>query len=252
VTPRETAPPKDGQPGIVALDVAMSKAPTRTVSGEIGYDTGQGARIGASWENRNMFPPEGAFKVRGVLGTNEQLAGTTFKRSNFLGRDRTLTVDVYATNTTLTSYAARKVAFAASYERLSNLLFQKPWTWSMGFEAEASEEREGVPSGVTTGRILYVTTALPLRGGIDTTDNLLDPTKGHRGSLRMSPEYSWARGAQSQYARIQADASFYRPLARPFWPRVSVWARCRGGYRPRRAITAFLCGRWGVDPWFWL
>lgn len=214
VTPRETAPPKDGQPGIVALDVAMSKAPTRTVSGEIGYDTGQGARIGASWENRNMFPPEGAFKVRGVLGTNEQLAGTTFKRSNFLGRDRTLTVDVYATNTTLTSYAARKVAFAASYERLSNLLFQKPWTWSMGFEAEASEEREGVPSGVTTGRILYVTTALPLRGGIDTTDNLLDPTKGHRGSLRMSPEYSWARGAQSQYARIQADASFYRPFGK--------------------------------------
>jgi translocation and assembly module TamA len=161
-----------------------------------------------------MFPPEGAFKVRGVLGTNEQLAGTTFKRSNFLGRDRTLTVDVYATNTTLTSYAARKVAFAASYERLSNLLFQKPWTWSMGFEAEASEEREGVPSGVTTGRILYVTTALPLRGGIDTTDNLLDPTKGHRGSLRMSPEYSWARGAQSQYARIQADASFYRPFGK--------------------------------------
>jgi translocation and assembly module TamA len=214
VTPRETTPPKDGQPGIVALDVAMSKAPMRTVSGEIGYDTGQGARVGASWENRNLFPPEGSLKLRGVVGTNEQLAGTTFRRANFLGRDRQLTVDLYATNTTLTSYAARKVAFATSYERLSNLLFQKPWTWSMGLEVEASEEREGVPSGVTTGRILYITTALPLRAGIDSTDNLLDPTKGHRASLRISPEQSWARETQSRYARIQADASFYRSFGK--------------------------------------
>ena len=214
VTPRETAPPKDGEPGIVALDVAMSKAPMRTVAGEIGYDTGQGARIGASWEHRNLFPPEGALKFRGVLGTNEQLAGTTFRRSNFLGRDRQLTVDLYATNTTLVSYAARKVAFATTFERQTNLLFQKPWTWSMGLEAEASEEREGVPSGVTTGRILYITTALPLRAGIDSTDNLLDPTRGHRASLRVSPEQSWARETQSRYARIQADASFYRPFGK--------------------------------------
>lgn len=212
VTPRETIPPKDGQPGVVALDVAMSKAPVRTVAGEVGYDTGQGARVGASWENRNLFPPEGSLKLRGVVGTNEQLAGATFRRANFLGRDRQLTVDLYATNTTLTSYAARKVAFATSYERLTNLLFQKPWTWSMGLEVEASEEREGVPSGVTTGRILYITTALPLRAGIDSTDNLLDPTKGHRASLRISPEQSWARETQSRYARIQADASFYRSL----------------------------------------
>ncbi|WDF72135.1 autotransporter assembly complex protein TamA [Novosphingobium sp. KACC 22771] len=212
VTPRETAPPKDGQPGVVALDVAMSRAPVHTIAGEIGYDTGQGARVGASWENRNLFPPEGALKLRGVLGTNEQLAGATFRRANFLGRDRQLTVDLYATNTTLASYAARKVAFATSYERLTNLLFQKPWTWSMGLEVEASEEREGVPSGVTTGRILYITTALPLRAGIDSTDNLLDPTKGHRASLRISPEQSWARETQSRYARIQADASFYRSL----------------------------------------
>lgn len=228
VTPRETTPPKDGEPGIVALDVAMSKAPVRTVSGEIGYDTGQGARLGLSWEHRNLFPPEGALKLRGVAGTNEQLAGATFRRSNFLGRDRQLSVDFYATNTTLESYAARKVTFATTYERLTNLLFQKPWTWSMGLEAEASEEREGVPSGVTTGRILYITTALPLRAGIDSTDNLLDPTKGHRASLRVSPEISWARRAQSQYARIQADASFYHPLGE----KVVLASRLRLGTMP--------------------
>jgi translocation and assembly module TamA len=72
-------------------------APQHTISGEMGYDTGEGYRIAAGWEHRNLFPPEGALKFRGILGTNEQLAGVTFRRSNFLGRDRVLTVDLYAT-----------------------------------------------------------------------------------------------------------------------------------------------------------
>ena len=212
VTPRETTAPQGDTPGTVALDVAMTKAPLHTVAAEIGYDTGEGYRIETGWENRNLLPPEGALKLRSIIGTDEQLVGTTLRRSNFLGRDRVLSIDVFADNANLTAYAARKVAFATTYERLTTVLFQKPWTWSMGLEAQASEEREGVPSGVTLGRTLYITTALPLRAGIDTSDDLLDPHRGHRASLRISPEESWARGVASTYARIQGDASWYVPV----------------------------------------
>jgi translocation and assembly module TamA len=173
-----------------------------------------------------------ALKFRGILGTNEQLAGTTFRRSNFLGRDRVLTVDLYATNATLTAYAARKVGLAVSYERQTNILFQKPWTWSMGLEAVASEEREGLPSGVTTGRTLYVTGALPLRAGIDSTDDLLDPRRGHRVSLRVSPEIV-QNGTTSTYARIQLDASAYRPLN----DGLVVAGRLRLGSMPGTAVN---------------
>lgn len=209
ITPRESAPPEEGKSGVAALDVVMSKAPLRTIAGEIGYDTGQGARIAASWEHRNLFPPEGALKFRGIAGTNEQLAGVTLRRSNFLGRDRVISADLYTYNATLTAYAARKVAFVLTYERLTNVLFQKPWTWSVGLETQASEEREGVPSGIIKGRIRYYTAALPLRGSIDRTDDLLDPTRGHRLSLRISPEHGWALGTQADYMRVQGDASGY-------------------------------------------
>ncbi|NBC36820.1 BamA/TamA family outer membrane protein [Novosphingobium sp. FSY-8] len=212
VTPKEITPPRDGQPGVVGLDIALTRAPRHTVSGEMGYDTGEGFRIGAAWEDRNLFPPEGSFRVRGVLGTEEQLAGITFKRSNFGGRDRVLTVDLFADNATLDAYAARKVAFAATYERQTTLLFQKPWTWSMGAEVQASEEREGVPSGITKGRTFYLTTALPLRGAFDGSNNLLDPARGHRAALRVSPEISWRDDQNHQYVRIQGDASWYQPL----------------------------------------
>lgn len=212
VTPREVAAPAPGQPGIADVGVTITKAPQRTIAGAIGYDTGQGFRLEASWEHRNLFPPEGLLRVRGVAGTNEQLAGLTFRRNNLGGRDRVLTVDLYANNATLNAYAARKVAVAATYERLTTLLFQKPWTWSLGLEAEASEEREGVPSGITTGRTRYLTFAVPLRAGFDHSDSLLDPHRGWRAALRFSPEVAQVRGSQAVYGRIQLDASAYQPL----------------------------------------
>ncbi len=216
VAPRETTAPTGpagaGDPGTAALDVTMTKAPQRTIAAAVGYDTGEGARVELSWEHRNLFPPEGMLRLRGVLGTQEQLAGVTFRRNNFLGRDRVLTFDLYADNANLDAYAARTVAFTATYERLTTLLFQKPWTWSVGFEAAASLEREGVPSGITTGRIGYITVALPVRGAIDRSDDLLDPHKGWRASLRLSPEVSKTLGHVQPYGKAQFDASFYQPF----------------------------------------
>jgi len=214
ITPREAKPAADETAGEVALDVVMSRAPLRTLAGEIGYDTGEGLRVAASWEHRNLFPPEGSLKLRGIAGTNEQLLGTTFRRSNFYGRDRVLVVDIYANNANLSAYAARKVAFAVSQERVTNVLFQKPWTWAMGLEAQASEEREGLPNGVIKGRVLYVTAALPLRAGLDGTDDLLDPTKGYRAALKISPEHSWVGGSQASYVKMQADASTYKAVGK--------------------------------------
>ncbi|MDE2168315.1 MAG: BamA/TamA family outer membrane protein [Sphingomonadales bacterium] len=214
VTPKVERPSTPDTPGTVDLDVAMKPAPLRTIATELGYDTAEGVRLAVSWEHRNLFPPEGMLRLRGIAGTDEQLAGVTFRRSNFLGRDRVLTVDIYADNANLTAYAARKVAFATTYERQTNLLFQKPWVWSLGLQSEISDEREGVPSGITTGRTQYITTALPLRAAFDATDNLLDPHQGWRMSLRVSPEIAFARGDRSTYASIQWDASAYHEVAK--------------------------------------
>ena len=147
LTPRQTLAPQGEVPGEVALDVAMTKAPLRTIAGAIGYDSGEGFRIEASWEHRNLFPPEGMLRVRGVAGTKEQLAGVTFRRNNFRGRDQVLTFDLYGNSVKRLAYVARTVAFSATFEKLTTLIFQKPWVWSAGLEAVASNEREGDVQG---------------------------------------------------------------------------------------------------------
>ena len=212
--PRETAPPQNGEPGTLVLDATMSKAPLRTIAGAVGYDSGEGFRLEASWEHRNLFPPEGLLRLRAVAGTNEQLAGVTLRRNNFRGRDQVLTFDLYGNLVKRTAYVAKTLAATASFETLSTLIFQKPWVWSVGLEAIASNERPGDTAGIVATPQTYYVLGLPLRGAVDTSDNLLDPTRGFRAALRVSPEFSLSGGRKVGYARVQADASVYLPLGK--------------------------------------
>lgn len=212
VVPREVTPPQGDQPGEVALDVTMTKAPLRTVAGALGYESGDGMRAELSWEHRNMFPPEGMLRVRGIAGTKEQLAGVTFRRNNFKGRDQVLTVDLYVDNVMRDAYEARSAAFSATFEKQTTLLFQKPWVWSAGFAAAITDEREGDVDGVQSPRRTYRIISLPLRAAYDASDDLLDPTKGFRAGLRVTPEHSWQNQGNARYARIQFDGSYYQSI----------------------------------------
>lgn len=210
VSRREVAPPMDGEPGIVALDVSIEPAKVRTVAGAIGYGSEEGFRVEASWEHRNLFPPEGALRVRGIAGTQEQLLGVTFRRNNFGGRDKVLTLDAYATTFDGEAVDARTVALRASYERLSTLLFQKPFSWALGAEVLATDERNRVFRGVPRPRQTFFIGSIFGRAMIDTTDSLLDPEEGFRVGGFLAPEVSRRAGEDTIYLRAQVDASTYR------------------------------------------
>ena len=143
VTPRESFAPTPAAPGTVDLDVALTTAKLRTIAGLAGYSSGDGFRVEASWEHRNFFPPEGLLRVRGVAGTQEQLAGVTFRRNNFMGRDRVLSVDLFAQTQDRDAFDARTISFITTFERQSTILYQKRWSYGIGVEAVASQEREG-------------------------------------------------------------------------------------------------------------
>jgi len=228
ITPRKVTDPAGEQPGTVALDVEMTKAKLRTIAGAIGYGTGEGFRAEASWEHRNFFPPEGMLRVRGIAGTQQQLAGVTFRKNNFGGRDKVLTVDAFASTISSDAYDARTVSLIGTYERLSTLLFQKPFGWSVGLEAVATQERPNPVNGVTLPRRTFFIGALPVYGLLDTTDSLLDPKKGFRFGTRLSPEVSRTNRMQSFYLRSQVDASYYQSVT----DRVVVAGRVRFGAIP--------------------
>ncbi|WNO53291.1 BamA/TamA family outer membrane protein [Stakelama saccharophila] len=205
--------PVEGEtPDTVDLRVAMTPAPPRTIAGEIGYGTGEGARAEASWTHRNLFKPEGALTIRGVLGTREQVGSVVFRRNNFQARDRVLTGQISAAHVERDAYEANTFQLGASLERQTNIFFQKAWTWSLGAELLASDERDVI---VTTGeprRRTYFIAALPTSLNYDGSDDLLNPTRGFRLGARLSPELSLS-GDVFGYSRFQLDGSAYQPLS---------------------------------------
>ncbi|WP_324828224.1 autotransporter assembly complex protein TamA [Qipengyuania zhejiangensis] len=213
ITPREVTPPQGDQPGVLAMDVALEKAKLRTIAGAIGYGSEEGVRVQASWEHRNLFPPEGSLRVRGIAGTQEQLAGVTFRKNNFTGRDMVLTIDAYASSVRNIAFEARSVALSGTFERTSTLLFQKPLSWAVGAEILATDERNIVRGGVPRPRQGYTIGSVFGRATLDTTDSLLDPTQGFRLTGYLAPETSRTGGEQFYYLRNQADASYYQSVS---------------------------------------
>ena len=197
---------------VVDIDVKLEPAPMRTIAGELGYGTGEGVKVEGSWQHRNFFNPEGALTVRGVAGTQEQLASVSLRRSNFRRRDQVLTALISASNVNRKAYAAKTFQLSGGIERQSNFIWQKKWTWSLGAELIASDERDTIEATGEERRRTFFIAAIPASLGYDGSDDLLDPTSGFRLGGRISPELSF-QGGTFPYARAQIDASAYRRLS---------------------------------------
>ncbi len=207
----QLTPVEADDPGLVDLAVEMEPAPPRTISGEIGYSTGEGARVEVGWEHRNLFRPEGALALRGIIGTDDQFASVSIRRSNFLSRDQLLSAQLFAGNTNRDAFDARTAGITASFERISNQLWQKQWIWSVGVELLASDERDVVGATGLRARETFLIGALPLSIAYDGTSDLLNPNEGVRLSAFISPELSFQDGTFG-YARVQIDGSAYYAL----------------------------------------
>ena len=227
--------PVDAGPGVVDVAVKLEPAPPRTIAGELGYGTGEGARAEVSWTHRNLFPPEGGLTLRGVLGTQEQLASIIFRRNNFHARDRVFSAQVSAAHIERDAYTADTASISATLERQTNIFFQKTWTWSLGAELVTTDEQDVVASTGEPRRRTYYIGALPTSLTYDGSDDLLNPTRGFRLGGRLSPELSLL-GQAFGYSRVQLDASAYLPAT----ARVVVAGRVRFGTilgAPRDAIA---------------
>ena len=197
---------------IADINVHLEPAPSHTIAGTVGYGTGQGISAEVDWTDRNFINPEGALTLRAIAGTDEQLLGAQLRRSNFLQRDQTLNTQLSISHQVFAAYSAKTVDLEANIERLSNFIWQKKWTWSYGVEWLATDERGVFSNAGIKDTRGFLIAALPLQLSYDGSNNLLDPTRGFRLGVHLSPEIS-QHASHRTYARAQLDASAYRPLS---------------------------------------
>lgn len=222
-------PQRTGRPGPdgteeVDLLVRQTKGPARTLAATGGYSTGQGIRVEGSWQHRNLFPDEGALIATIVAGTQEQGAGATFRRSNAGRRDRTFQVIANVSRQNYDAYEARTGTLAVRWSYDSTPIWQKPLTYAYGAELVGTNEQTYDFGAGRRRRGTYGIAALPGQVVFDRSDNLLNPTKGYRLKLNLSPETS-VRGAVRPYVRTMVEGTYYYPVS----PSLVIAGRVRAG-----------------------
>ena len=194
----------------VDLMITAEAAPVRSISARGGFSTGQGLRAEASWSHRNLFRPEGGFTVRGIAAEREQVLITEFLRRNFKKRDQSLSARIGVSAEQQNAFNATTFSIGAGLARESNIIWQKPWTYSIGAEALVTRQRDR--SAPNDPKDTYYILAFPGNVTWDQSDDLLNPSRGFRLSTRISPEFTLRSGASVNYVKSQIEATAYQPF----------------------------------------
>jgi translocation and assembly module TamA len=222
-------PQRTGRPGPdgteqVDLLVRQTKGPARTLAATGGYSTGQGVRVEGSWQHRNLFPDEGALIATAVGGTQEQGLGATFRRSNAGRRDRTFSIIANASHQNYDAYEAYIGTLAVRWSYDSTPIWQKKFTYAYGGELTGTNEDVYDFTLGRRRRGTFFIAALPGQVVFDQSDSLLNPTRGYRLKLNLSPETS-VRGAVRPYVRTMVEGTAYYPVN----DRLVIAGRARAG-----------------------
>lgn len=215
VEPQKTGEDAGDGTQYVTLHVKQDAGPPRTIAGSVGYAAGEGITAQATWTHRNMFPPEGALIAHAIAGTRQQGAGVTFRRSNAGKRDRTFELVVEAFHNDYDAYSAYTGRIAARIARDSTPIWQKRYTYAFGVEMLGTAETDYDAATGGRKRRTYYVAGLNGQVGFDTSDDLLNPTKGYRVTALVQPEAT-VRGGFDPYVRARLDASTYIPFGKSF------------------------------------
>ncbi|MGB3796292.1 MAG: BamA/TamA family outer membrane protein [Alteraurantiacibacter sp.] len=212
VEPERTGLDAQDDTEFVNIAVTQNAGPPRSFGASAGFGTGQGFLVEGSWTHRNMFPPEGALIASAVLGTQEQGAGVTFRRSNAGRRDRTVELGLTASHLNYDAFEAFTGRLGGLISYSSTPIWQKRFTYAYGAEIIASiEEDYDFDLGERVDRTYFIG-ALTGQVGFDTTESLLNPVSGFRLRALLQPEGSLQDGF-SPYARAVLDGSAYFPVS---------------------------------------
>lgn len=173
--------------GQLPVTFDLTERPLHAVEAGIGYSTDLGINLSTAWHDRNLFGNAEQLNLTASIqdGGNAVIqpgyqVGAQFLKPDFLMRDQTLEADVTAVKQDLQAYNQ-----TALLEKLAlNRKLSPHWTVSAGI---SGEQESIIQEGETRH---YNLVGLPVTVKYDNTDDLINPTKGYRGTLFVTPTYS--------------------------------------------------------------
>lgn len=166
-----------GPDGLLPVTVTVREHPPRSIGAGVSYSTSEGIGTRAHWEHRNLFG--GAEKLRTEVTVAEVETSLT----------GTFTVpDVLVTDQNFTIESGYVEQYTDSYDSESYKLggrFDRRLSQALSVDYGLSLERSRIEEDGTEDRFTLV--GIPLGASLDTSNDLLNPTRGGRTRLKFTP-----------------------------------------------------------------
>ena len=190
---------KEGQSGsTVPITLVFVERDRRSVGVGASYSTSEGFGTQYYWENRNYFGSGEKLRADLTLAEINRELKVTFVKPNFVRIDQNFNANFDIRQEETEAYDEDAVSAYVGLDRR----WRKKWVVGAGISVEYSKIEE---DGDTDD---YVLGGLPLTARYDSTDDLLDPTKGRRFATSLVP-YVGLNQNTPDFLRLEMDGSTY-------------------------------------------
>ncbi|MFH1148394.1 MAG: autotransporter assembly complex family protein [Pseudomonadota bacterium] len=192
---------KSIEDSLLPVGVEVQERKRRTVAAGLSYYTDEGLGARLSWENRNLFGEAERLRINGIASSITLSTELIYEEPAFLREDQSLLFSTRMAEDRTDAFTSRNLEAALVLERvLSNLTrfgAGPALRWSRVYSLE----------GTSTFGLL----SFPSHLNRDTSDSLLNPTRGGRFSLQFTPytnifgtdvSFFKAHGSYSHYLRL--------------------------------------------------
>ncbi len=173
--------------GRLPITFRLDQRPRHAIDIGADYATDLGLGLTGGWHDRNLFGNAEQLNLTGAIqaGGNAVLqpgyrVDAAYLQPDWRARDQTLELDLGAVHQALIPYTQTALTEAIRVNRA----LSPRWSASLGV---AGEEETIVQEGVS--RVYYLL-RVPFRLRYDSTDSRLDPTRGMRAALLLTPTQS--------------------------------------------------------------
>ena len=200
----------------VTLDVAVNleERPINTVALGGSISTAEGLGATTEWTRRNLARRGDVLEARLTLATLEQQLEIEWRRPNEFGYGRGLVLNAALSDEMTDAFDRQAILFGAGYEVVEGPDFS--WTYGGTIEF-VSEESKQIERSIQLATV-YASAR------IDRSNDLLNPTRGWRAEVRVSPHQSFGDSDVS-FLRTTGQVRGYYPLR----DNLTLAARLRSG-----------------------
>ena len=194
---RPGEPPAEGD--ALPVTVTAEERPFRTVSAGVRYNTDDGPSVTGGFEHRNLFCENETLTLRAEVGLELQTVALGYREPQYLRPGQDLTGGLVLTREEDDAFDELSIAATLGIERR----LSRRWVVGIGGLLEASQitdEGEDQTSYLA---------GIPTFAEYDRTDDLLDPSKGERLRIEVTPFAGLLDDSFAGFLTIDTEGSLY-------------------------------------------